>query len=119
MGWKLYQIDAKTTFLNDIVDTLLLGIRSMRRKKKIFLGQVNYTMDMLKRFRMLDCKFIATPMDANLKKLRDSASNSNFIDPTMYHQLIGSLVYLTNTRPYICFVVNSLNQFMCEPTQIH
>ena len=68
---------------------------------------------------MLDCKSIATPMDANLKKLRDSASDSNLIDPTMYRQLIGSLMYMTNTSPDICFIVNSLNQFMCEPRQIH
>ena len=47
---------------------------------------------------MLDYKSIATPMDGNLKKLRDSASNSNFIDPTMYLQYIGSLKYLMNTR---------------------
>ena len=76
-------------------------------------------MDMLKRFRMLDCKSITTVMDANLKKLRDSALDSNLIDPTMYCQLIGSLIYLTNTRPDICFVVNALSQFMCEARQIH
>ena len=58
-------------------------------------------------------------MDTNLKKLRDSASDSNSIDPTMYRQLIGSLMYLTNTRPDICFPVNALGQFMCEPRQIH
>ena len=68
---------------------------------------------------MLDCKSIATPMDANLNKLRDFASYSNFIYPTMYHQLIGSLMYLTNTKPNICFVVNALSQFMCKPRKIH
>ena len=68
---------------------------------------------------MLDCKSISTSMDANLKKLRDSTSDSKLIDPTMYHQLIGSLMYLTNTRPDICFLVNALSQFMCEPRQIH
>ena len=68
---------------------------------------------------MLAYKSIATPMDANLKKLRDSTSNSNFIDPTMYHQLIGSLMYMTNTRTNICFVVNALSQFMFEPRHIH
>ena len=76
-------------------------------------------MDMLKRFGMLDCKSIATSMDANLKKLRDFALDSNLIDPTMYRQLIGSLMYLTNTRPDICFAVNALSQFMCESRQIH
>ena len=68
---------------------------------------------------MLDNKSIATLMDANLKKLRDSASDSNLIDPNMYRQLIGSLMYLTNTKPDICFAVNALSQFMCEPRQIH
>ena len=36
MGWKLYQMDAKTTFLNDIVDTLLLGNRSMIKAERDF-----------------------------------------------------------------------------------
>ena len=75
-------------------------------------------MDILKRFRMLDCKSIATLMDANLKS-RDSTSDSNLIDPTMYRQLIGSLMYLTNTKTDICFVVNNFSQFMCELRQIH
>jgi hypothetical protein len=37
----------------------------------------------------------------------------------MYRQLIGSLMYLVNTRPDICFVVNTLNQHMVEPRQVH
>ena len=68
---------------------------------------------------MLDCKSIATPMDANLKKLRDSTSDFDLIDPTMYRQLIGLLMYMTNTILDICFAVNALSQFMCEPRQIH
>ena len=76
-------------------------------------------MDMLKKFRMLDYKSIATSMDTNLKKLRDFASYSNLIDSTMYRQLIGSLMYLTNSRLDICFVVNNLSQLMCEPRRIH
>ena len=56
---------------------------------------------------------------ANFKKLRDSTLDSNLINPTMYTQLIGSLMYLMNTKPDICFAVNALSQFMCEPWQIH
>jgi hypothetical protein len=37
------------------------------------------------------------------------------VDSTLYRQLIGSLMYLVNTRPDICFVVNTLSQFMVEP----
>ena len=61
-----------------------LGLEVWQRQKEIFLGQGKYTINILKRFGMLDCKSIATPMDANLKKLRGSASDSNLIDPTMY-----------------------------------
>lgn len=68
---------------------------------------------------MLDCKSMATPMEANLKKLHEVAASSDLVDPTMYRQLIGSLMYLVNTRPDICYAVNTLSQFMCEPRHIH
>ena len=62
----------------------LLGLEVCQRWKEILLGKGKYTIDILKRFRMLNCKSNATLMDANLKKLRDSASDSNLIAPTMY-----------------------------------
>jgi hypothetical protein len=66
---------------------------------------------------MEDYKPMATPMITNMKKV--TASNSKLVDPTMYMQLIGSLMYLVNTRPDICFVVNNLSQLMVEPRQEH
>jgi hypothetical protein len=58
-----------------------------------------------------------TPMEAKLKLLVDTSSN--FIDATLYRQIIGSLMYLTKTRPNICFVVNTLSQFLVEPRDVH
>ena len=55
---------------------------------------------------MMECKEIVTPMASNLKLLCDASSES--IDDTMYHHMSGSLMYLTNTRPDICFAVNTL-----------
>ena len=40
------------------------------------------------------------------------------MDPTLYRQLIGSLMYLVNTRPNICFAVNMMSQFMCERRRV-
>ena len=37
----------------------------------------------------------------------------------MYRQMIGSLMYLTNTRPYIFFAVNTLSQFLIDPRHVH
>ena len=58
-------------------------------------------------------------MATNLKKLCDSATFSQAMNPTQYRQLIGSLMYLVHTRPDICYTVNALSQFMSEPKHIH
>lgn len=83
------------------------------------ITQGKYTIDVLQRFEIVDYKSMATPMVSNLKKLHESISGSNLIDPTMYRQLIGCLMYLMHTRLDICFVVSALSQFMSEPRHIH
>ena len=60
---------------------------------------------------------MTTPMTTNLKLLNDDTSE--VVDATLYRQIIGSLVYLTNTRPDICFVVDTLSQYMVNPKHIH
>ena len=65
----------------------------------------------------MDCKAMATPMASNLKLLSDASSES--IDATMYRQMIGSLMYLMNTRLDICFAVNTLSQFLTDPRNVH
>ncbi|XP_019416055.1 PREDICTED: uncharacterized protein LOC109327385 [Lupinus angustifolius] len=48
-----------------------------------------------------------------------STSGSSLNDSTPYRRLIGKLLYLTNTRPNISFVVGHLNQFVSSPTDLH
>ena len=67
----------------------------------IFLGQGKYEVEILKRFRMMDC--MTTPMASNMKILSDASSE--MVDAMMYRQMIGSLMYL---RLDICFAVNTL-----------
>jgi hypothetical protein len=55
--------------------------------------------------------------DDKFKLLSDSYSN--LVYPMMYKQLIGSLMYLVNTRSDICFAVNALSQYMVEPRHVH
>ena len=72
-------------------------------------------MKSLKRFDMLECKVMATPMDSNLKLLE----SLELVVVTHYRHIIGSLMYLTNTRPDICFAVKTLSQFLVQPIQVH
>jgi hypothetical protein len=65
----------------------------------------------------MQLKSMNTPMETKLKLLVDTSSD--LIDATLYRQIIGSLMYLTNTKPYICFAVNTLSQFLVEPRHVH
>ena len=66
---------------------------------------------------MLDCKAMTTPITTSLKLLNYDTSKD--VDATLYRQIIGSLMYLTNTRPDICFAVNTLSQYMVNPKHVH
>eukprot|EP00253_Pinus_taeda_P028601 PITA_28601 len=70
------------------------------------LGQMHYFSGLM-----------ATPMITNWKKI--DASEDKDVDPTLYRHLLGSLIYLVNTRPDICYAVNTLSQFMVEPKRVH
>ena len=59
-----------------------IGMEVWQNGDGIFLGQGKYAVDILKRFRMMDCKAITTPMASNLKLLSDSSSKS--VDAMMY-----------------------------------
>ena len=65
----------------------------------------------------MDCKAMTTPMALNLKLLCNASSES--VDATMYRQMIGSLMYMMNTRPDIFFVVNTLSQFLTNHRHVH
>ena len=73
----------------------------------ISLRQWNYVVEILNRFKMMDCKAMNTPMASNLNLLSDASSESVYA--MMYRQMIGSLMYLTNTRLDIFFVLNTLS----------
>jgi hypothetical protein len=94
-----------------------LGLEVWQSPERIFLNQGKYIVKILKRLDMLECNSMNTPMEAKLKLLVDTSSE--LIDATLYRQIIGSLMYLTNTRPDICFFVNTLSQFLVEPRHVH
>jgi hypothetical protein len=64
-----------------------LGLEVWQRTNDIFLSQGKYIVEILKTFRMLNCKPMATPMVTNLKKVSVSSYDSDEIDPTLYRRL--------------------------------
>lgn len=96
-----------------------LVLEVWQNSDNIVLNQGKYTLDILKRFGMLKCRPMTAPMETNLYKLKEVAAESPSTDPTLYRQMIESLMYLVNTRPDICYAVNALSQFRCEPKEIH
>jgi hypothetical protein len=94
-----------------------LGLEVWQRPERILLNLGKYAVEILKRFDMLECKSMNTPMEMKLKLLVDTSSE--LIDAMLYRHIIGSLMYLTNTIPDICFSVNTLSQFLVEPRHVH
>ena len=74
-----------------------LGLEVWRDSGQTFLTQGKYAKSLLERFRMEQCKSAATPLQQNLKLC--SGDGTKEVDATKYRQLVGSLIYLTTTRP--------------------
>jgi hypothetical protein len=61
-----------------------LGLEVWQNPGEIFLSQSKYEVDVLRRFGMMDCKSMTTPMISNLKKLQDQVTGTDPEDPTLY-----------------------------------
>jgi hypothetical protein len=113
----------KTKDLGDL--KYILGITIERYQDKILLNQKNYIERIIERFKSLkDSKDLEIPIQPNHKLTSDLKDETetlrNFIDPTIYRQAIGSLIYLmTCTRPDISYSVSTLSKFMQEPRELH
>ena len=77
-----------------------LALEVWQKPGKITLSQGKYAIEILKRFGMMNCKSMSTPLTMNLKLFGDTSSGT--IDATLYRKMIGLLMYLTNTQPDIC-----------------
>jgi protein associated with RNAse G/E len=94
-----------------------LGLEVWQSPEEIFFNQGKNVVEILKRFGMMDHRAMSTPMETNMKLLADTSLE--IVDVTLYRQVIGSLMYLTNTKPDICFVVNTLSQYLVESRRVH
>ena len=97
--------------------TYFLGMEILYSKKGIILHQLKYELELLKRFKLQNCKIVVTPSETYQKL--DSDSDGDYVDSTTFKQLVGSLRYLCNTRPDICYAVGLVSRFMSNPKWPH
>jgi hypothetical protein len=94
-----------------------LGITIERRPDKLFLHQRTYTLDILYRAVMTDCKPCSTPVDLKAKLAADSGPPVQ--DPSQFRSIAGALQYLTFTRPDISYAVQQVCLHMHDPRESH
>jgi hypothetical protein len=94
-----------------------LGIEISSTPEGFFLPQEKYIQDLFDRASLTDHRTAETPMKLNIHLI--PTDGEPLEDPTRYHHIVGSLVYLGVTRPDISYSVYILSQFFSAPTQIH
>ncbi|KAF5759181.1 putative RNA-directed DNA polymerase [Helianthus annuus] len=94
-----------------------LGMEIKNDNGNIMLTQQKYAKNLLAKFKMENCREALTPMEYGLKLSKEDHEDE--VDQNVYRMLVGSLMYLTNTRPDIMFAVNKVSQFMQRPKRSH
>lgn len=94
-----------------------LRFKITKNTQGMTLCQRKYCQDLLEQTRLLAAKPTSTPMDPSHNL--HCADSPTITDPTKFRSLIGKLVYLTNLRSVISFVVCRLSQHLDAPTDLH
>ncbi|GJY45968.1 retrovirus-related pol polyprotein from transposon TNT 1-94 [Tanacetum coccineum] len=94
-----------------------LGLQIKQMEDGIFFNQSKYIKEMLKKFGLEDSKPMKTPMSSDTKLTKDEVCES--VDSTKYRGMIGSLLYLTASRPDIMFSVCLCARFQEDPKISH
>ena len=95
-----------------------LGIEVIRTVDGIWLSpQRQYALDMLSKYGMDDCKPISMPLDVNVKL--SAHAGDALENVTMYRKIVGSLIYLTITRPDLSYTQLAWRASLCRLQRSH
>nr|GEW65916.1 ribonuclease H-like domain-containing protein [Tanacetum cinerariifolium] len=97
--------------------TFFFGLQVKQKKDGIFIIQDKYVAKILRKFRLTDRKSASTPIDTEKPLLKDPDGKD--VDVHTYRLMIGSLMYLTSSRPDIMFAVCACARFQVTPKASH
>ncbi|GJY67930.1 uncharacterized mitochondrial protein-like protein, partial [Tanacetum coccineum] len=97
--------------------TFFLGLQVKQKKDGIFINQDKYVGEILKKFRFTEVKTASTPIETQKPLLKDEDGEE--VDVHMYRSMIGSLMYLTSSRPDIMFAVCTCARYQVNPKVSH
>ncbi|GJS69830.1 uncharacterized mitochondrial protein-like protein [Tanacetum coccineum] len=97
--------------------TFFLGLQVQQKEDEIFISQDKYVAKILKKFDFATVKIASTPMEPNKALVKDEEADN--VDVHLYRSMIGSLMYLTASRPDITFVVCACARFQVTLKMSH
>ncbi|GJS39823.1 uncharacterized mitochondrial protein-like protein [Tanacetum coccineum] len=97
--------------------TFFLGLQVQQKKDGIFISQDKYVGEILKKFGFTEVKTASTPIETQKPLLKDEDGEE--VDVHMYRSMIGSLMYLTSSRPDIMFAVCACTRYQVNPKVSH
>ena len=94
-----------------------LGLQISQQNNGIFISQFKCIKEMLTKFGMEDCKPVSTTMTIGCKLGKDDESKE--VDQKLYRSMIGSLLYVTASRPDVMHAVGLVVRFQANPKETH
>ncbi|KAL1549227.1 hypothetical protein AAHA92_17357 [Salvia divinorum] len=94
-----------------------LGVQVKQLEDGVFITQEHYAKEILKKFKMEDCKPINTLEECRVKLSKNDKAEK--VDPTLYKSLVGSLRYITCTKLDILYATGLVSRYMENPTTTH
>ncbi|CAM8881731.1 unnamed protein product [Rhodiola kirilowii] len=94
-----------------------LGLQVIQKEDGIFISQSKYAKNLIKNFELEKASHKRTPAATHLKITKDDAGTK--VDQTLYMSMIGSLLYLTASRPDIAYTVGVCVRYQADPKESH
>nr|GEW18025.1 retrovirus-related Pol polyprotein from transposon TNT 1-94 [Tanacetum cinerariifolium] len=111
---KLMHIKFEMSMMGEL--KFLLGIQIHQSPHGIFINQAKYAQEILIKHGMTSCDSVGTPMAT---KHLDADMSETSVDQTKYHSMVGALMYLTASIPYIMHATCYCARYQVKPTEKH